>query len=153
MHITSYDWLDGQRGGQGGRGGGAPRPARTVLDASLSAADAPAVLFPAAGGNIHEFTALTDCAVLDLMSPPYSTGARCRAAGAPPGPLAACWRWLLTGLQECRLAACLHACWRRLLAGRSLAGRSAACCRGRCWAACTLRSWLRAGPRCVLGRA
>lgn len=97
MHITSYDWVEGPQGQQGGAangsaaGGGAatdpggelaaavqgaPRAARTVLDATLCAGDQPAVLFPAAGGNIHEFTALTDCAVLDLMSPPYSTGAR-----------------------------------------------------------------------------
>ena len=51
-----------------------PRAARVVLDHTLRAEDPPAVLFPRAGGNIHEFTALTDCAVLDLMSPPYSTG-------------------------------------------------------------------------------
>lgn len=70
MHITSYDWEDPAQGEEAPL----PRPARLVLDASLSAACPPAVLFPTAGGNIHEFTALTDCAVLDLMSPPYSTG-------------------------------------------------------------------------------
>lgn len=70
MHVCSYDWAEP---------GDAdavelPRAARRVVDSTLTAADQPTVLFPDAGGNIHEFTALTDCAVLDLMSPPYSTG-------------------------------------------------------------------------------
>lgn len=71
MHVASFDWAEG------GVAGAAPLPreARAVLDASRTAADEPVVLFPRAGGNIHEFTAVTDCAVLDLMSPPYSTGA------------------------------------------------------------------------------
>jgi hypothetical protein len=73
MHVASYDWADS------GAACAAQLPceARAVLDASCTAADPPVVLFPRAGGNIHEFTAVTDCAVLDLMSPPYSTGALC----------------------------------------------------------------------------
>lgn len=78
MHVSSYDWL--HPAGGGSEAERLPRDARAVLDCTLSASDAPAVLFPRAGGNIHEFTALTDCAVLDLMSPPYSTG------GPPPPP-------------------------------------------------------------------
>lgn len=70
MHVCSYDWAQPELG----PAAALPRQARVVLDATLTAGDQPAILFPAAGGNIHEFTALTDCAVLDLMSPPYSTG-------------------------------------------------------------------------------
>ncbi|KAL4431942.1 hypothetical protein ABPG77_000209 [Micractinium sp. CCAP 211/92] len=75
MHVSSYDWLHpaGEGGGGGVEEDRLPRPARTVLDRTFTNGDAPAVLFPRDGGNIHQFTALTDCAVLDLMSPPYST--------------------------------------------------------------------------------
>lgn len=86
MHVSSYDWLHpaGEGGGGGVEEDRLPRPARTVLDRTFTNGDAPAVLFPRDGGNIHQFTALTDCAVLDLMSPPYSTG-WCRAC------LRCCW--------------------------------------------------------------
>lgn len=49
------------------------RPARLVMSRVQSPADSPMVLFPEAGGNLHTFTALTDCAVLDVLSPPYDT--------------------------------------------------------------------------------
>jgi hypothetical protein len=65
-----------------------PRRARLVADRILTAwpqplggredgstADAEAattVLFPSSGGNVHTFTALTPCAVLDVLAPPYA---------------------------------------------------------------------------------
>ena len=67
MHVKSYDWADPAAEDT------LPREARRVLNRVLTASDEPAVLFPASGGNIHQFTAVTDCAVLDLLSPPYST--------------------------------------------------------------------------------
>jgi hypothetical protein len=91
MHVKSYDWAapasEGEGCGcEGGSSGGSaagsdeesmaaapPREARRVLNRVFSALDEPAVLFPSSGGNIHQFTAVTDCAVLDLLSPPYST--------------------------------------------------------------------------------
>ncbi|KAL2335108.1 hypothetical protein Fmac_016321 [Flemingia macrophylla] len=72
MHIKSYDWVD-------------PEDHRNLLHqpshlrlARLNANDvftAPcdtSVLYPKSGGNIHEFTAITPCVVLDVLGPPYS---------------------------------------------------------------------------------
>lgn len=46
--------------------------AGNVIDGILNAPCEPTVLFPRSGGNIHSFTALTPCAILDVLSPPYS---------------------------------------------------------------------------------
>jgi cysteamine dioxygenase len=67
MHVTSYDWEDPAAEGQP-----CPRAAAPVLDRVCGPGDAPVVLYPSSGGNIHRFAAETDCAVLDLLSPPYS---------------------------------------------------------------------------------
>lgn len=41
-------------------------------DAVFDAAAETIVLYPENGGNLHCFTALTPCAVLDVMGPPYN---------------------------------------------------------------------------------
>jgi plant cysteine oxidase len=64
MHVQSYDLKDPACLEKG---------AITVHNRNFTAEDAPMSLFPTNGGNIHQFKAVTDCAVLDLLSPPYST--------------------------------------------------------------------------------
>lgn len=60
MHVKSFDWIDEET-----------NEAVQVLNCNVTASDAPLVLFPKSGGNIHSFTAITPCAVLDLLAPPY----------------------------------------------------------------------------------
>lgn len=43
-----------------------------VIDEVMKAPHEPSILFPRSGGNIHSFRALTSCAILDVLSPPYS---------------------------------------------------------------------------------
>ncbi|XP_073014431.1 plant cysteine oxidase 1-like [Typha latifolia] len=68
VKVKSYDWVT------------APKSrtkkselAKVVMDNRVLQAPCKAsVLFPATGGNIHSFTALTPCAILDVLAPPYS---------------------------------------------------------------------------------
>jgi hypothetical protein len=47
--------------------------ARVVAaDEVLTAPREAVVLFPRSGGNMHAFTAVTPCAILDVITPPYS---------------------------------------------------------------------------------
>jgi hypothetical protein len=67
LHVESFDWCS-----NGGSGADAlPRQAMCVLDGVRTPSDPPGLLLPESGGNLHQFTALTDCAVLDCLSPPY----------------------------------------------------------------------------------
>ncbi|XP_054797042.1 plant cysteine oxidase 4-like isoform X1 [Prosopis cineraria] len=43
-----------------------------VVDGIMKAPQETSILFPTRGGNIHGFTALTPCAILDVLSPQYS---------------------------------------------------------------------------------
>ncbi|KAI7990771.1 Plant cysteine oxidase 2 [Camellia lanceoleosa] len=49
-----------------------PRLARLKADSVFTAPCDTSVLYPTSGGNIHAFTAITPCVVLDVMGPPYS---------------------------------------------------------------------------------
>ncbi|KAI4348482.1 hypothetical protein L6164_009203 [Bauhinia variegata] len=71
MHIKSYDWADPDPSGnisQPSKLRLANLKANTVFTAPCDTS----VLYPTRGGNIHEFTAITPCAVLDVLGPPYS---------------------------------------------------------------------------------
>lgn len=48
------------------------RLARLVTDSVFKAPCNTSVLYPTTGGNIHQFTAISPCAVLDVLGPPYS---------------------------------------------------------------------------------
>lgn len=48
------------------------RLAKLIADSVYTAPCDTSVLYPNTGGNMHEFTAITPCAVLDVLGPPYS---------------------------------------------------------------------------------
>ncbi|XP_044467445.1 plant cysteine oxidase 2-like isoform X2 [Mangifera indica] len=78
MHIKSYDWVDDvpcntssitnpseiQHAGV--------QLAKVKVDSDFTAPCNTSILYPADGGNMHCFTAVTACAVLDVLGPPYS---------------------------------------------------------------------------------
>ncbi|KAH9323166.1 hypothetical protein KI387_017805 [Taxus chinensis] len=69
MHIKAYDWVyprDTE-----------PNPsqvrlAKLKIDNVYTAPCNTSILYPTSGGNIHSFRAVTSCAVLDVLVPPYS---------------------------------------------------------------------------------
>ncbi|CAI8585594.1 unnamed protein product [Vicia faba] len=67
VYVKAYDWInfDGTKGQTIGLAG-------RVIDEVMKAPHEPSILFPRSGGNIHSFRALTSCAILDVLSPPYS---------------------------------------------------------------------------------
>ncbi|KAG6603472.1 Plant cysteine oxidase 2, partial [Cucurbita argyrosperma subsp. sororia] len=71
MHIKSYDWVDATNSDDPTK----PcekRLAKLKTDSVFTSPSSTSVLYPTSGGNIHSFTAITPCAVLDVLGPPYS---------------------------------------------------------------------------------
>jgi cysteamine dioxygenase len=64
VHVKSYDWIDIDDS----RNLSKVRPAKVVRDGEISAPCGAMVL-----GNIHAMKAITPCAILDILSPPYSS--------------------------------------------------------------------------------
>ncbi|GMN45366.1 hypothetical protein TIFTF001_014565 [Ficus carica] len=65
VYVKAYDWVlkvDSS----------SPSKTCCVRDEILKAPCETSVLYPTSGGNIHSFTALTPCAILDVLTPPYS---------------------------------------------------------------------------------
>ncbi|KAJ6763168.1 PLANT CYSTEINE OXIDASE 2 [Salix purpurea] len=71
MHVRSYDWVDPPPADELDSPA-RPRLANRKADSILTAPCNTSVLYPTTGGNIHQFTAITPCAVLDVLGPPYS---------------------------------------------------------------------------------
>ncbi|KAG9459238.1 hypothetical protein H6P81_003746 [Aristolochia fimbriata] len=77
MHIRSFDWADIPQDTSCKLNPTHFQPAGVRLaelkkNAVFTAPCDTSILYPAAGGNMHRFTAVTACAVLDVLGPPYS---------------------------------------------------------------------------------
>lgn len=73
MHVKSYDWVEPSCVSSSGRPDNIPvRLVKLHTETVLSAPCPTTVLYPKTGGNLHCFTAVTSCAVLDVLAPPYS---------------------------------------------------------------------------------
>ncbi|XP_065851778.1 plant cysteine oxidase 2-like [Euphorbia lathyris] len=71
MHIKSYDWVTPPEEEDLSPPSNV-KLARLVVDSVFEAPCNTSVLYPTTGGNMHQFTAITPCAVLDVLGPPYS---------------------------------------------------------------------------------
>ncbi|KAK6153511.1 hypothetical protein DH2020_013150 [Rehmannia glutinosa] len=80
LHVKAYDWVEPARIRKiEGTDRSTVRLAKLAVDKVLTAPCSTSVLYPRSGGNLHCFTALTPCAVLDILAPPYNEfdGRRC----------------------------------------------------------------------------
>ncbi|KAH7532614.1 hypothetical protein FEM48_Zijuj04G0040200 [Ziziphus jujuba var. spinosa] len=78
MHIKSYDWAvdvpcnASTHVNSTQISSSDVRLAKVKADSDFTASCKTSILYPADGGNMHCFTAVTACAVLDVLGPPYS---------------------------------------------------------------------------------
>ncbi|CAK9330029.1 unnamed protein product [Citrullus colocynthis] len=80
LHVKAYDWVEPPFIQESKGSTYFPaRLAKLAVDKVLTASSLTSVLYPKAGGNLHCFTAVSPCAVLDVLSPPYNEdkGRRC----------------------------------------------------------------------------
>ncbi|KAL5724991.1 cysteamine dioxygenase [Ranunculus cassubicifolius] len=76
MHIKSYDWGGLPASASENACASCDKPpgvrlANVKVDSTFTAPCNTSILYPADGGNMHCFKALTACAVLDVLGPPY----------------------------------------------------------------------------------
>ncbi|KAJ4823573.1 hypothetical protein Tsubulata_029689 [Turnera subulata] len=72
LHVKGYDWVDPACIRKSlDPGYSSVRLAKMAVDKVLTAPCGTSVLYPKSGGNLHAFTAVTPCAVLDILTPPY----------------------------------------------------------------------------------
>ncbi|KAJ7565842.1 hypothetical protein O6H91_02G077200 [Diphasiastrum complanatum] len=72
MHVKAYDWVLPGGDQELNASSSKARLAKLAVDHVLTAPCEAAILYPTSGGNLHAFTAITPCAVLDVLAPPYS---------------------------------------------------------------------------------
>ncbi|KAJ6868654.1 plant cysteine oxidase 3-like isoform X2 [Populus alba x Populus x berolinensis] len=79
LHVKAYDWVEPACYPKSEPGYPAVRLAKLTVDKTLTAPCETSVLYPKRGGNLHCFTAVTPCAVLDILTPPYreDVGRKC----------------------------------------------------------------------------
>ncbi|KAF5735527.1 2-aminoethanethiol dioxygenase-like [Tripterygium wilfordii] len=76
LHIKSYDWVADAPCVPAMTNSEGKQPdfrlAKLKVDSDFTAPCNTSILYPSDGGNLHCFTAVTQCAVLDVLGPPYS---------------------------------------------------------------------------------
>ncbi|CAL4999409.1 unnamed protein product [Urochloa decumbens] len=72
VRMRSYDWVAEPPPPQGAAGRKCGLARAVAADEVRRAPCEASVLFPRSGGNLHAFTAVTPCAILDVLTPPYS---------------------------------------------------------------------------------
>ncbi|EXC25141.1 putative 2-aminoethanethiol dioxygenase [Morus notabilis] len=90
LHLKAYDWVEPALFRESKGPVYFPvRLAKLVADEVLTAPCDTSVLYPKTGGNLHCFTAVTPCAVLDILTPPYREDAGRRSTYYHDYPYAA----------------------------------------------------------------